>query len=937
MSGATRSSHRPRHEIGTRHTPYNISSRSRLSITGLTEQNPSFLRTSFSTPALDLLSRSSQISCTQTSPPITLPPFRLAFPPAGSQLTHPSKYLPRIQGHLDSCSTPGSESGPSNPLLTDPVERASLHDRIPLSHFSTPRGNSLPAFGHQYHHIASPRSIHGSTFITAQNVHQQHGEVGIHILSCGIALDALYNSAERFPQPRCHPETRTQLLEKLYCWATDPDITRSIHWLHGPAGAGKSAVMQTLCERLRDAGQICGSFFFKRGDQMRGNAKVLFATLAYQLAICRHKLKSLISRNVETDPSILGRDMDVQLHTLIIEPCKWVQNDSTPVLLIDGLDECEGHHIQQEIIRLIQATANSHFCGLRILVASRPEPHIKETFEADFFQGVTDSTNIWQSFEDIRTYLRDEFSRIHREHSTMQNIPTPWPSSQILDILVRKSSGYFIYASTAIRFIGDEYFSPDKQLDIIIQNLSLDSESPFAALDELYIQILKGVPSRHLGILSDILSVIAQFPSHFGTRDIDELLGLEPGHVELILRPLHSLLKLANPFGRPMIWVHHASFLDFLKDGTRSSGFYVGSTEHKAKLGQSILKAFAYTYDDPQKNRADLGIYWNLAFGGGSWIHCITSLPPSADLVPHIQLVNPDFILDSTYTWHVDEFLVWLKEINPVPETLIRQWEEYHFPIQYEHFQHQIVVNLLEEREKRSLESNDTDILAPSLPTIYALHCRMTGEVQAIVTACRKLLSQSPDLVRIFHAGRLLTPDPSYLIKFCSNYLWRTHIVLDLSWDNILGCICSLHPLITNTSLFFHTLFLFLPAICWELDHLYPVAMVSRDLACGFLRLMQQIGRGERPMMLWYLLDLDDWHGREWGRHIRSSPQPDPELLQKLNQIVPPWEVFSEDKWTILEPIEFYDVVQWLKVSCHISSVNSHCFVGIPPPSTRLD
>ncbi|KAJ6580463.1 hypothetical protein DFH09DRAFT_912548 [Mycena vulgaris] len=273
---------------------------------------------------------------------------------------------------------------------------------------------------------------------------------GIHILSRGIALDELYNSAERFPQPRCHPETRTELLKKPYTWATEPNVAHTIHWLHGPAGAGKSAVMQTLCERLQDAGQICGSFFFKRGDQMRGNAKVLFATLAYQLSLCRHELKALISLNVDIDPSVLRRGMDVQLCTLIVEPCKWVQNDSPPVLLIDGLDECEGHHIQQEIIRLIQSTVNSHSCGLRIPVASRPEAHIKETFEAEFFQGVTDSTNIQQSFEEIRTYLCDEFSRIHREHSAMRNIPTPWPSPQILEMLIDRSSGYFIYVSTVI-------------------------------------------------------------------------------------------------------------------------------------------------------------------------------------------------------------------------------------------------------------------------------------------------------------------------------------------------------------------------------------------------------------------------------------------------------------------------------------------------------
>ncbi|KAJ7815099.1 hypothetical protein B0H14DRAFT_2603715 [Mycena olivaceomarginata] len=99
----------------------------------------------------------------------------------------------------------------------------------------------------------------------------------------------------------------------------------------------------------------------------------------------------------------------------------------------------------------------------------------------------------------------------------------------------------------------------------------------------------------------------------------------------------------------------------------------------------------------------------------------------------------------------------------------------------------------------------------------------------------------------------------------------------------------------TQESVFFHTLFLFLPALSWELDHLYPAAMVNRDLTCGFLRLMQRIGRRERPTRLWRMLA----HGKyscEWGRNIRSSPKPDPDLLQKLDHFVPLWDVFSDDK-----------------------------------------
>ncbi|KAJ7450420.1 hypothetical protein FB451DRAFT_993699, partial [Mycena latifolia] len=118
--------------------------------------------------------------------------------------------------------------------------------------------------------------IHGGTFITAENINHRHGETGIHILHRTVALEALCDSVESFDQPRCHPETRTNLLDTLYRWATEENAGYSIYWLNGPAGAGKSAIMQTLCQRLHDAGRLGGSFFFKRSHITRGNAKVLF-------------------------------------------------------------------------------------------------------------------------------------------------------------------------------------------------------------------------------------------------------------------------------------------------------------------------------------------------------------------------------------------------------------------------------------------------------------------------------------------------------------------------------------------------------------------------------------------------------------------------------------------------------------------------------------
>ncbi|KAJ6464625.1 hypothetical protein C8R47DRAFT_69032 [Mycena vitilis] len=125
----------------------------------------------------------------------------------------------------------------------------------------------------------------GGTYIAAENVNHvhRHSESGIHILHRSVAHEAIFDSAESFPQPRCHPETRVDMLAGLLEWATKPEQAVSVLWLHGPAGAGKSAVMQTLCQQLQDAGRLGGSFFFRRGHRTRGNGTAFFATLAYQL------------------------------------------------------------------------------------------------------------------------------------------------------------------------------------------------------------------------------------------------------------------------------------------------------------------------------------------------------------------------------------------------------------------------------------------------------------------------------------------------------------------------------------------------------------------------------------------------------------------------------------------------------------------------------
>ncbi|KAJ6465419.1 hypothetical protein C8R45DRAFT_877478, partial [Mycena sanguinolenta] len=282
-----------------------------------------------------------------------------------------------------------------------------------------------------------------------QNIHH-HGNRGIDVLHRAAALEAIHDATDSFTEPKCHPETRTQMLKDLRKWALDPRPKTTIFWLYGPAGAGKSAIMRTFSTQLHKDGRLGGCFFFKRAHATRGNAKTLFATIAYQLALNVELLRTPISQVVEKNPSILARSMGTQMQELISEPCSALEYRHPVVILIDGLDECDGNEFQGEVLRAIRNQSSSHSIFLRFIIASRPEPHIRQVFDSS--SSHYRSFNIEQSFDDVRKYLRDEFSRIHHDHSTMQNIPSPWPARNVLEALVDKSSGYFVYASTIIKF-----------------------------------------------------------------------------------------------------------------------------------------------------------------------------------------------------------------------------------------------------------------------------------------------------------------------------------------------------------------------------------------------------------------------------------------------------------------------------------------------------
>lgn len=422
------------------------------------------------------------------------------------------------------------------------------------------------------------------------------------ILYRKVVQEALHDSTERFPEPACHPGTRNAILEKLGTWAVDPSPVTTLLWLHGAAGIGKSAIAQMFAGDCQTGGRHGASFFFKSGDLKRGTWHGLFATLAYQLAHSIPDLLLPVRLAVENDKLLLGRNMSVQFRKLLIEPFSRISPlHARPVVVVDGLDECEDRQIHQQILRLFLGAIQANQLPIHLLICSRSEPHIREILSAEGTSAMCEQVQLSgdpAAFDDIRTYLRDEFARIKLEINTRGvDLGAVWPTPETLDHLVIKSSGIFIYATTVIRFLGDDYSHPVDRLEAV---LALDPAST-APLDDLYTEILSVVTPKeqHLLILHTILN--NEYSPMCGggvdPEDVDLILALRPGTSRLMLRGLHSLFKVPrirtqHSLGSG-IWPLHQSLVDYLGDFRRSGQWCIAVPPLRSEYLHCMIRSLS--------------------------------------------------------------------------------------------------------------------------------------------------------------------------------------------------------------------------------------------------------------------------------------------------------------------------------------------------------
>ena len=281
------------------------------------------------------------------------------------------------------------------------------------------------------------------------------------------------------------------------------------------------------------------------------------------------------------------------------------------LILIDGLDECIGQKDKDLTLKMIFDALPYLRGRIKFLIVSRAEFDIQRSFNsaATRLGWHLNIIELQGDLGDVRLYLLANFDRIKQTHPLQAHLPPNWPSDNEIGRLVEKSSGHFIYASTVIKYIENDFDQPQERLDIIV-NLRTSSQNPYAELDALYFNILTSSRTE-CAVLVNIFSIVVLshgFNNKFfyewkSDRFMESVLLLKPTDLELAILDLKSLARI-SPFPqnrkRGFIECFHKSFFDFILDPSRSKEFHASSAAY-TRIAKDCLRLLSDKTDWPQR------------------------------------------------------------------------------------------------------------------------------------------------------------------------------------------------------------------------------------------------------------------------------------------------------------------------------------------------
>ncbi|KAG8853475.1 hypothetical protein FRB91_004806 [Serendipita sp. 411] len=399
-------------------------------------------------------------------------------------------------------------------------------------------------------------------------------------------VDAGYNCKRK-----CMEGTRQRLINKIVTWALPPSgvtplrkqsAIKSILWIYGMPGIGKTSVANSICARFHAEKRLGGSFFCRRDDPKLGDPVYVLPTLTCQLAEMWGPFRKLVAEELSMDPQITPKSTGSALLPKLL---KLLENHPPHplVLVIDALDECGDDRAREMILRRAFDAA-SCVSWLKIVITSRQEADINEFFEQPDRYGrylLEDLSTDDKAHEDIRHFTQKRLSSIAAARHL-----TDWAPEHLVNKVVLRASGLYIFVDTLWRLVREDP-DPEIYLNQILEGSTGDASGD---LYSLYSSILSSRVKRdHLGfkaVMGAILVVGSYRP--LCARTIAILVGRQASMVQTLVGNMSSLLY-RDSRQHDGIRFRHLSIISFLTSPSCPEEFRVDIQQAHREMAVACL------------------------------------------------------------------------------------------------------------------------------------------------------------------------------------------------------------------------------------------------------------------------------------------------------------------------------------------------------------
>ena len=348
--------------------------------------------------------------------------------------------------------------------------------------------------------------------------------------------------------------TRLHIFEKIKLWLDDLTSENRVMVISGDAGMGKSVIAAVVCQRMQHAGRLSGSHFCQHNKERYRNPKVMLQSLASQLCDVLPEYKSELVKKLSRNLGVDMNSLEVQelFEFLFEEPlCSVGDPGRNLLLVIDGLDESEYKGRND----LLDVVAN-YFCKLpvcfRFLVTTRPEVNIADRLKK--FNPIQLEQDNEENVKDIRLFLEKQLSSVIQSGS----------EDVVIDALVRKASGHFLYAYLMVDFIKKNFslLTPEELGRTLHSGVSSVYQSYFERLEKE----LEIGEDQFLTFLSAMAAAREPLPRDFVSKMLlsDSKSPSGPRNVTKAINSISTLL----PVHDDCILFFHKSVKDWLTDRT---------------------------------------------------------------------------------------------------------------------------------------------------------------------------------------------------------------------------------------------------------------------------------------------------------------------------------------------------------------------------------